>query len=82
MHRVSADPLASELQLVDLDGVAALLAVSRSTAERLIATTDIPKIDLAPPGARRRHLWRFDPASVLAWARSRGNGNGTGGGAA
>lgn len=78
MHRASTDPLAPALQLVDLDGAAQLLAVSRSTMERLIVASDVPKIDLAPPGARRRHLWRFDPASILAWARSRGNGAGGG----
>lgn len=58
-------------RIIDQDGLADLFVMSRATTERLVAKSDIPKMDVSPPGARRRHIWRFDVEEVLAWARGR-----------
>jgi predicted DNA-binding transcriptional regulator AlpA len=67
-----------EPALLDMLGVAALLAVSESTIDRLIRRDGLPYLDLSArlPGRRQRRLLRFDREAVLAWVRSRSNRNG------
>lgn len=64
--------------LLDMDDLAAFLKVSRSSVERIVDQTDIPRINFGSPDAIRRHVLRFHPGDVLEWCRRRGgNGNGT-----
>ncbi len=66
--------------VVDAAGAARALGISRATFDRLSLLPGFPKLDLTPPGARRRHVFRYCIPDVISWARERGKLTGTGNG--
>lgn len=61
------------LPLLDVDGAAALLGISRSAMSELAATGTVPAIPLLR-GSSGRTSWRFDAESLRDWWRSRETG--------
>ena len=64
--------VAGPLPLLDADGVAALLGISRRTVEKWVAERRIPFVKLGDTGAGGRGvLVRFRPESLDEWIRSK-----------